>query len=351
MHANDWCKHEDSMSKKDPKKIEAAHARAASLSPLDRKSIAQKAAQSRWDKTNDIPQAAHSGTLQIGEVSFPCSVLTDGTRILTQSDFMNGMGMYYSGWVANNPVEGAADIPHFLSFKSIKPFIDKHLGDLQSVVVRYRTERGAMAHGIRAEIIPKICDVWIDADESRKLGSRQKLIALRARLMMRALAHVGIISLVDEATGYQKVRARDELQKILAAYISPELLPWSKRFPDSFYEYIHKLRGWKYAPGSSARTSYIGKLTNALIYEQLPPGVLDDLRSKNPRDPTTKRRRHTHHELLTNDVGHPHLEKQIMTVTTLLSVSDDWKDFCRLFSKKFPPGPGDIFALPVPQDE
>jgi hypothetical protein len=140
---------------------------------------------------------------------------------------MTGMGMYYSGWVANNPIEdeGAADIPHFLSFKSIKPFIAKHLGDLQSIVVKYRTERGVLAHGIRAEIIPKICDVWIDADENRILGSRQKMIAQRARLMMRALAHIGIISLVDEATGYQKVRARDELQAILAALPSPRKSP------------------------------------------------------------------------------------------------------------------------------
>ena len=341
------------MNVKDPVKVGAAIARAKSLSKADRSGIAVKAAQSRWDKTNAIPQAQHSGTLKIGEISFPCSVLTEGTRVLTQSDFMTGMGMYYSGWVANNPVEdsGAADIPHFLSFKSIKPFINKHLGDLQSVVVKYRTERGALAHGIRAEIIPKICDVWIDADESRNLGARQKMIAQRARLMMRALAHVGIISLVDEATGYQKVRARDELQKILSAYVSPELLPWTKRFPDSFYEHLHRIRGWKYAPGNTARTSYIGKLTNTLIYEQLPPGVLAELRAKNPRNPSTNRRKHTHHEFLTDDVGNPHLEKQIMTVTTLLSVSDDWKEFCRLFSKKYPPGPGDIFALPAPQDD
>ena len=77
-------------------------------------------------------------------------------------------------------------------------------------------------------------------------------------------------------------------------------------------------------------------------------GVIDELRARNPRDPVTKRRKHAHHELLTSDVGHPHLDRQIISVTTLLSVSDDWSEFSRLFSKKFPPGPGDLFALPVP---
>ena len=66
---------------------------------------------------------------------------------------MEGMRMYYSGWVAKNrPDEDvAADIPQFLSFKAIKPFITKHLGDLQSVTMEYRTEKGAQARGIRAE--------------------------------------------------------------------------------------------------------------------------------------------------------------------------------------------------------
>lgn len=87
-------------------------------------------------------------------MSFPCSVLSDGTRVLTQTDFMTGMGMYYSGWVANNRSEedAAADVPHFLSFKTLKPFVDKHLGDLQSIVVKYRTEKGGVAHGIKADI-------------------------------------------------------------------------------------------------------------------------------------------------------------------------------------------------------
>mgnify|MGYP003561277120 CR=1 FL=1 len=55
---------------------------------------------------------------------------------------------------------------------------------------------------------------------------------------MRAFARVGITALVDEATGYQYERENDELQKILKAYISEELLPWQKRFPDIFYNCI-----------------------------------------------------------------------------------------------------------------
>lgn len=54
---------------------------------------------------------------------------------------MKGMGMYYSGWVAKNRTaeEDSAEVPHFLSFKSLKPFVDMHLGDLQSIILKYRT--------------------------------------------------------------------------------------------------------------------------------------------------------------------------------------------------------------------
>lgn len=64
-----------------------------------------------------------------------------------------------------------------LAFKALKPFVDRHLGDLQSITVEYRTKRGQIARGIRAEIIPKICDVWLDADEEVKRRPRQKRIA------------------------------------------------------------------------------------------------------------------------------------------------------------------------------
>ena len=99
---------------------------------------------------NSLPKSALVGNLDIGDLSFPCSVLSDGTRVLTQTAFMEGMGMYYSGWIAKNRTaeDIAAGIPHFLSFRSLKPFIEKHLSELQ-ITVKYRTEGGRVAKGIK----------------------------------------------------------------------------------------------------------------------------------------------------------------------------------------------------------
>jgi hypothetical protein len=321
----------------DEGKSKGGRERAKRLDPERRSEIAKQGAMARWG----LPKATHEGGLDIGTLSLTVAVLEDGTRLLSSRSFLTALGRPWKGTYRRT------ERPSFIDANNLAPFVSDELEDVLEPV-EYLTLRGQKAVGYKAELLPLVCDVYLAARAADKLHARQEDVARQAEILVRSLSKVGIIALVDEATGYQKVRARDELHKILAGYIAAELLPWAKRFPDSFYEELHRVRGWKYAPGSNARNAYIGKLTNTLIYKQLPRGVLDELRSKNPRDPVTKRRKRTHHEYLTSDVGHPHLDKQIVAVTTLLSVSDDWSEFARLFTRKFPPGPDDLFSLPPP---
>src|SRR4051794_37179851 len=95
---------------------------------------------------------------------------------------------------------------------------------------------------------------------------------------MRGLAHVGIIALVDEATGYQYDRARMALEEILEQFISKELLKWAKMFPDEFYHEMFRLKGWEYPQVSTKRPLQAGKLTNDVVYKRLAPGVLEELK-------------------------------------------------------------------------
>lgn len=332
------------MAKSD--KSVGGYARASSLSSQRRKQIASNAASSRWDKVKNIPKASYTGTLSIGDMTFPCSVLSNGDRILTQTDFMNGMGMYYSGWVSKNrsAEDAAADVPAFLSFKSIKPFIDKHLGQLQSIVIKYRTERGNLAHGIKADIIPRICDVWIDADEMGTLGTRQKQVACKARLLMRSLAHVGIIALVDEATGYQRDRASNALSEILESFIAKELQPWVKTFPDEYYEQLFRLRGLVYPRDSVKKPQYFGHLTNDIIYKRLAPSVLDELKKIVPRT-TTGRLKNCLHQKLTSEMGHPKLREHMSSVVTAMKLSNDYEDFMKKLDMLHP-----RFDNPMPME-
>jgi hypothetical protein len=74
--------------------------------------------------------------------------------------------------------------------------------------------------------------------------------AQKAEILTRALAKTGIAALVDEATGYQRVRPQNALQEYLAHIIRKELAAWVKKFPDEVYENIYKLKGWRW-PGMS----------------------------------------------------------------------------------------------------
>jgi len=123
-------------------KAKGGAARAAKLTPERRKEIAQRAADAKRELAL-LPQTTHVGTLKLIDVEIPCAVLEDGTRVLTQSNFMSAMGMYYSGWIANNAPSNqdivSAEIPHFLAQKSLIPYINKRLGHLQNIVLKYKT--------------------------------------------------------------------------------------------------------------------------------------------------------------------------------------------------------------------
>lgn len=175
--------------------------------------------------------------------------------------------------------------------------------------------------------------MFLQARKEIELSPRQAIIADQCEILIRAFARVGITALVDEATGYQYDREKDELQKILKAYISEELLPWQKRFPDVFYKELFRLNGWDFTVnGIKKRPGIIGKWTNMFIYEELPNGVLDELKKKTPKSESGNRTSR-YHQLLTLDIGEPNLEKQINKVITLFQVSDNMKQFCDNFKK------------------
>jgi len=227
-------------------------------------------------------------------------------------------------------------LPIFLAPRNLKPFIPNDLLDGLLHPLEYR-EGSHIAQGFPAEFLPQICNVWLKAREAGAIQRQQLEKCQKAEILMRGLAHIGIIALVDEATGYEKLKDRYELNKILEAYIAKELLPWQQRFPDEYYKQIFRLRGWTYSPLNPRKgPRFAAQITNKIVYEQLPPGVLDELRRKNPVVYNHGRRKHKLHEFLTNDIGNPHLEKQVASVTTLMRIAPNWNVFEILFDKAFP---------------
>jgi len=60
-----------------------------------------------------------------------------------------------------------------------------------------------IVNGYDATILPLVCDAWLSARDAGVLKPSQLDKAQNAEILMRSLAKVGIIALVDEVTGYQ----------------------------------------------------------------------------------------------------------------------------------------------------
>jgi hypothetical protein len=153
--------------------------------------------------------------------------------------------------------------------------------------------------------------------------------------LVRAFARVGIIALVDEATGFQRNRAKDALARILEAFIAKELQRYVQTFPPDFYEQIFRLRGMEYPRDTVQRPRYFGILTNDIIYDRLAPGVLEELKKVNPKD-ETGRRRHKNFQWLTSNSGYPKLREHLGAVIATMRMSGDWHDFKAKLDKYYP---------------
>ncbi|HEX9059126.1 MAG TPA: P63C domain-containing protein [Clostridia bacterium] len=259
-------------------------------------------------------KATHTGVLKVKNAEIACYVLEDGERVISGRGIQNALGYPQNA-------SGQA-----LS-KEVLKLNDR--GIIEAITNRIEFKRpgaGGSAvntYGYRAEVLVDICDLLLEYRKHNKLTPAQTRLATQAEILTRAFAKVGVIALIDEATGYQK--AKNEYQKILELYIAKEIRPWIMTFDDNFYIQLYRLLGWTwdaYKMKKKQHPQYVGKLTNRLIYEKLAPGVLQELQRVNPK--TGKGNRKTkHHQLLTENVGYRELLKLISAVTILMEQFPD----------------------------
>jgi hypothetical protein len=324
-------------------KAKGGHARAKKLSKEERSIIAKKAALSRWSES--LPKVICGSTdkpLRIANKEIECYVLDDGTRVLTQASFLEALGRHRK---ANVRREGLGEqIPAILQGKAIRPYITHEIIEKSRPIV-FRTPHGTRAYGYRAELLPTLCEVYLTAKDNNSLPPNQKHVADQAYLLIRGLANVGIIALVDEATGYQDLRPRDALTRILEAFIAKELQPYVQTFPEDYYKQTFRLRGLSYPNDTVKRPQYFGILTNDVIYKRLAPGVLKELKSVTLRN-ENGRAKHKYFQMLTSNIGYPKLRELLGAVVAIMKLSQNWNDFSDKLNQQYPRY-GDTIPLPL----
>jgi len=276
--------------------------------------------------SEEIKSANFKGEIKIGELRIPCYVLEDSTRILSGRGVTGSMGLKGRG-------QGMA---RFLASKSLIPFISNELRVAIEKPILFKVGKSKKPYlGYEASILPEICKAVLNAEEANALPPHQRHMAAQAKILIAALAVTGIIALVDEATGFQEVRDRKALQAILDKYLLKEYAQWAKRFPDEFYEQMFRLKGWQWKGMKVNRPSVVGKYTNDLVYERLAPRLLPELRRLNPPN-EYGRRKVRHQQWLTEDIGHPALQRHLAMLVGFERASSNWNMFYRLVQRALP---------------
>jgi hypothetical protein len=332
-------------------KAKGGIARKDALSQERRSEIAKKAAEARWD--SDLPVATHEGEFKLGDEVVSSAVLPGGMRVITQATFLRALGRSRSPKAGTGVLSTVDQLPFFLQAEALKPFISEDLA-MSTTPLFFRGLKGAKGVGYDARLLPQVAEVYLKyrdscLNETGKIPARYADIFRSADILMRGLANVGIIALVDEATGFQRDRASDALAKILEEFIAKELRPWVRTFPDEFYNQLFRLRGLQFPRDSVSRPKYFGHLTNNIIYKRLAPGVLEALKTSTPKN-EKGRPKHQLFRRLTEDVGHPKLREHLASVVSLMKISKDYEQFEKFLSQAHPKY-GETPDLPYIEDE
>jgi hypothetical protein len=316
-------------------------ARAAVLTPDERSAIARTAALARWEGKRreqasappdrslkpveidlaaqpKLPIALFPGKLKIGAAQFSVYVLDNRKRVMAQREVVR---------VLTGNVKG--DLGRYLDSQNLQAYISKDR-ILEQTIKFSVPGTQYEGHGYEATLLLDICDAYLRARQERKLLPQQEAIATQAEIITRACAKVGIIALIDEATGYQEFRKKQELQLKLQAFIAEDLQEWALMFPPEFWFELARLEGVHYSPRS--RPLRWGKYIMAFVYDAVDGNgeVGKVLRKKNP-DPHFKQ---NHHQWL-KEFGRQRVHDQVQKVITIMKLCDDMDDFRKKFARVF----------------
>jgi hypothetical protein len=269
-----------------------------------------------------LPKATHGDPahpLTIGDLEIPCFVLSDGRRVLHQRGMVIAIGMARG----SSGGSGGDRLAKFVAGDRLNPYINNTLLQVTGTPIKFRTQGGNTAYGYEATVLADICDAVLAARTAGVLQKQQMHIAERCEILMRGFARVGIVALVDEATGYQYDRPRRDLEEQLKKFLSESLRRWVRTFPADYFKHLCRLRGIELRADMKL-PQYFGTLTNNLVYRRLAPGLLKRLKERRLERGKGSDKLHS---WLSEEVGFPEVLVHLGTVVGLMKLHTDYDKF------------------------
>jgi hypothetical protein len=309
--------------------------RAESLPPEKRQAIARQAALARWQPNrapidpNRIPDADRQGEMIIGDVEIKCYVLDDERRVIHKRGMAKALGLKSKGGnaflksMSRNSI--GSRLPPELWAKINNPIVFNAMG----------RDPG---HGYEATVLIELCDALLQMRED--LLPAQKFLAVQAEIIIRAAAKLGIIALVDEATGYIADKRKEEYRELFKDFIREECRQWEQEFPDAFFDLLYRLYGLKRRnPKSVQHPRFFARLIRKYIYYPLANSngaILEGLDEKNPIVYVNGGRRYKLHSFLSDTVGVSALRQHLWQVVGIGNSVPNKAAFDRAFQYAFP---------------
>ncbi len=286
-----------------------------------------------------LPKATNQGQIAVGNLKLDCYVLADGRRVIHKRGMARALGLKSEGGNAFMKTMNGKGVGSVLPVK-LKEMIDNP--------INFKPLTQDLAHGYDATVLSEVARAIVNARDHGLLTAAQDPLAKQAEILLIAFQKVGIVALIDEATGYQNVRSPEALRLLVQQYVDEEMREWEKEFPDSYYDEINRMYGNKALKQNKNgivvqnRPQHIAGLTREYVYKPLENGeVLRELDRVNPvvdQNGTRKARFHSHLKL---GYGLEKFRRQIREVETLISISDNVAQFRKFFAKRFH-GQGDL---------
>ena len=284
-----------------------------------------------------ISRATHEGELKFPFVdpvsglqqviSVRCANIDGGYRVINQSDFLELFGRS-PNVSSSNKKSKFANLPPFLSAGNLEPYVEKLLG-VSPDPIRYISKSNKVSKGYLADLISQTCKIYRIAYKENVLTKNQLHVFERCELISDSLLGVAIAALIDEATGYQYVRPENALRDLLKFYIQSDPRNWERQFTEDFYKEICRLRKWDYTP--KQRTSAFAHVTVDLVYKRIQPGLWEELKKTNPN-----KTKYRYHQMLTDNIGNPHLQKHLISLIKLMQKCPTWNKFMYLVNAIHP---------------
>lgn len=161
--------------------------------------------QTGSDKSNRPKAISREGSIFSGVA---CYVLDNGLRVITKRSMVRALGGGREGGNLDPYIER---LPNGSALLASGPNVE------------FTLPQGGVGEGIDASTIAKMLKLYAEAWGAGALRANQIPVAQRAVTMLSQFAEIGIVALIDEATGHQENRAKNELNERLLGMIRAEL--------------------------------------------------------------------------------------------------------------------------------